>query len=149
MTLTDLPGPPCLLWHSPVYTFHQHRKLRPAQIDLTLTGCGPHKPTPLKALGEQTRPLAIPPDHLDLITAPSFEQKQMAGKRIARQNLFALCRQPVKSTPHIRHARSQPDLGVRNYWDHAASPRASSRTKPASTPSLTRSLRPFSSVISI
>ena len=88
-------------------------------------------------------------DQLDLIPAPSSEQKQMAGERIARQNLFGLCRQPVKPAPHIRHTRSQPDLRIRQYRDHAASPRASSSTKPASAPSLTRSLRPFSNVISI
>jgi len=70
-------GPPCLLRHAPVYTFHQRRQLCAGQVDLTLMGYGSDKSTPLKALGEQTGPLAIPPDHLDLIAPPPTEQKQM------------------------------------------------------------------------
>ena len=69
--------PPCLLRHSPVYTFHQHSQLRAAQVDLALTGPGPHKTTSLKPLGEQTRPLTIPPNHLDRIPSAATEQKQM------------------------------------------------------------------------
>ncbi len=58
---TDHRRTPRLARHPPVYTFHQHRKLRPAQADLAVRGRGPHKPPPLKSLGEQTGPLAIPP----------------------------------------------------------------------------------------
>jgi hypothetical protein len=48
-----------------------------AQADLTLTGCGPDEAASLKALGKQAGPLAIPPDHLDLIASATTEQKQM------------------------------------------------------------------------
>ena len=97
----------------------------------------------------QTRPLTIPPNHLDLIATTASEQKQMARIRITCQNLLCLSRQPVKPAPHVRDTCRKPDLCIRKHRDHAASPRASSRTKPASTPSLTLSLRLFSSVISI
>ena len=77
MALSDYPGTPRLLRHPPVYAFHQRRQLRAGQVDLALMGYGPDKSTPLKALGKQTGPLAILPDHLDLIAPPPTEQKQM------------------------------------------------------------------------
>ena len=94
--LTNHGGPTCLLRHPPVYAFHQHRQLRRPQADLTLTGRGPHKTTLLKTLGEQTRPLSIPPNHLDLIPSAATEQKQMSRVRITRQNLPRLgCKSPL------------------------------------------------------
>ncbi len=88
-------------------------------------------------------------DHLDLIAPPTPEQKQMPRIGISGQNLLGLSRKPVEPAPHIRHTRRQPDLRIGQNRDQAASPRASSRTKSASAPSLTLNLRPFSSVISM
>ena len=58
---------------------------------------------------------------------------------------YPTVRQQARSSDACR----EPDLRIRKNRDHAANPRASSSTKPASTPSLTLSLRPFSNVISI
>jgi hypothetical protein len=73
MGLTDHLGAPCLLDNTPVYALHKHRKLRAAQVDLTLFGRRPDKPALLKPLCEQAGGLAIPPNNLDLITAPPAE----------------------------------------------------------------------------
>ena len=149
MSLSHHGRPPCFLHNTPVNAPHQHGKLRVAQANLALARCGPHKAPTLKAFGEKACTLTIPPYDFDLISTTASELKQMARVRITLKNLLRLSRQPVKPAPHVRHTRSKPDLCIRQYGDHATSPRASSRTNPASTPSLTLSLRPFSSVISI
>ena len=137
---------------------HVFLRIRQSMPSINMASCARLKLIlPSRAEGHTNRPRsrrlvnrhAPWPQHLDLIATPSTEQKQMARIRITLKNLLGLSRKPVEPAPHIRNTRRKPDLCIRQHRDHAASPRASSSTKPASTPSLTLSLRQVSSVISI
>ena len=55
-----------------------------AGLTLTLPSAG--EAAPLKALGEQAGPLAIPPDHLDQVTPSAAKDEEMTAEGILRQN---------------------------------------------------------------
>lgn len=122
IALSDRQRWPCLLWHPPINPFQQHCQLRARDIDLPILGGRLNEAAFLQSLREQTRPLLIPPDDLQQITAPATEHKQMAGIWIFGQNLLGLRRKCVEPTPHARDTCRQPDPRVRWNWDHVIIP---------------------------
>ncbi len=108
--------------NAPVDALKQHRQLCRRQTNLAVPGGRPDKSTAFKALGEQARSLAVPPDNLQQITAPSPEHKQMAAERIGSKRLFRLGRQRIKTAPHIRHTGSEPDPRIARYRDQETNP---------------------------
>jgi hypothetical protein len=79
-----------LRWGSPNQCPPAASQLRSHQGDLTLFGRWPDEPALLKPLAEQARALAIPPDNLDQITAPTTEDEQMARFSSSVQSRFVL-----------------------------------------------------------
>ncbi len=88
LTLSSRQWTPCSQRRSPVDPFQQHRQLRRADRQLAIRNRRPDKAPALKALGEQARALAVPPDHLDQIAATTAKDKQMTGIRVFAKNLL-------------------------------------------------------------
>lgn len=125
INLSRLERCPAALWQPPINAFEQHRQLRSAQGNLALFRRRPHEPPLLQPLAEQAGTLSVPPDDLDEISAPTTEDKQMAGERILLQRLFGLRCQRRESAPHVGHTSGKPDTRVRWNRYHTERPRMS------------------------
>jgi hypothetical protein len=79
---------------------------------------GPNEAASLKALGEKTKAVAIEPNHFNQITSATPEDEDMARERPLIKHCLDLCTETLKSTPHIRHAGSDPDLRSGAKLDH-------------------------------
>src|SRR6476659_7507414 len=120
--------PPRLLWVSPVDPGQQVTQLRRRDRYHAVGRARPQEATPFQPLGEQARPLAVMPDHLQQIPATSPEAKQMAAQRVAMQNLLDLQRQACKALPHVGVAGRKPHPYAGRERDHCDRPPASAAT---------------------
>ena len=112
ITLYSRQRTPGAARHPPIDALQQHRQLRRTHAHLTLCWRRPHESSPAQAACRISRPLTIPPDHLDQITTATSEHKQMPAKRVLRQNLFSQNRQAVEPLAHVGLACGKPNFGV-------------------------------------
>jgi hypothetical protein len=99
----------------------QITKLRRCDRDHPIDRRWPDKPAPLKPLAKQASPLAIVPDDLHQIAAPSAKDKQMTAQRITQQNLLYRQGKTGKTLAHIRMTRRQPNPNATRHRDHRSS----------------------------
>ena len=100
--------PPRLLRVSPIDAGQKVTELRRRDRHHAIRRRWPQKPPPFQTLREQARTLAVVPDHLQQIAAPSAEAEQMSTQRVATQHLLHLERQAGKALPHVGVPRRQP-----------------------------------------
>src|SRR5271167_2405081 len=86
---------------SPVDAFEQHRELCAAQRDLAAGRLWPDKASSLQSFGQKTEPVAIEPEELHDIAAPSAKDEHMARERLLFEYRLHLRTQPLKATPHV------------------------------------------------
>lgn len=70
---------------------------------------------------EKRRALAIEPDHLDQITAPTPENKEVSAERIFGQHLLGQRGEAVEPFSHVSDPGREPNPGLRRDRDHADS----------------------------
>src|SRR4029077_9043535 len=87
---SDRGWPPRLLWVSPVDARQKVTELRRRDRHQAVGRAWPQEAASLQALGEQARPLAVMPDHLQQIAATTTKAKQMTAQWVAMQNLLHL-----------------------------------------------------------
>lgn len=109
--------------HSPVDAFEQHGQLRRGQQDAAAVGLRPDEAALLQALGEEAKALAIPPQQLDNVAAPTTKDEHVPRERILKQRQLGNACQAVEAFAHVGHARCQPHPGARRQADHRGSAR--------------------------
>ena len=131
----------------PIDPFQQHRQLCACERHRSALRLRPHKAPAFQPLREQTKPIAVEPQHLDLITAPSAKNKHVAGIGLRVEHRLHLSAQTIKAPPHVGHACGDPDLRACARIDHERRHSNAARNNAASTPLSTRIFaRPGSSI---
>src|ERR1700676_4301966 len=95
---------------SPGDPFQPHRELRGAQPHCPLRRLRPHKTPALQTLGEETQPIAAPPQNLHPITRFATKHKKLSGKRILRELRLHQSRESIEAVAHVGCARGEPHL---------------------------------------
>src|SRR6185312_10411025 len=103
---------------TPVDPLEQHRELRAGHRDSTGGSLRPHETSALEALGEQTQPIAVPPQDLDAITTLTAKDKKLSRERILSELQLHGRAESVKALPQIRNAGGQPHLYPRRKGNH-------------------------------
>src|SRR6516165_161465 len=110
----------------------------------------PHEAAPLQPLGEQTQALAVPPQRLQEIAAPSPKDEDLAAERVLPEPLLDQHGQAVEALAHVSVAGTEPHTRAGRRRDHrpvsAAKTRLSGSTATVSPTPITI---PFGSLISI
>ena len=103
---------PCSLDVSPVNPFEEHRQLRRGEGDGTGLGLRPHEASPLQALGEEAKTIAIEPEALHDVTSSSAENKDVTRVGLQLEHRLDLGTETMKAATHIGETRSDPDPGT-------------------------------------
>jgi hypothetical protein len=130
---------PCSHRTSPVDAFQQHRQLRARQCHRAAARLWPHEARSFQALGKQTHPVPVMPQHFQQITASSAKEEHLPVEGILEQLVLHQRSQTIKAASKIGHARRQPN--TRTGWnsDHWADKISSTFMSAArSTPPWTR-----------
>jgi hypothetical protein len=69
------------------------------------------KASTFKPLLEQTQTIAIEPEQLHHVSAPSAKDEDVARVGLLLKRRLHLCRKALKTASHVRHARRNPDTG--------------------------------------
>src|SRR5271168_289551 len=109
---------PCSLRHPPIDAFQQHAELGRSECGGSVRRRGPNKAALLKPLREQAKPLPIPPQRLEEITAPTAEYQNLPTERIALEHLLDQHGQAVKALAHGGDARREPNPRSGRRRDH-------------------------------
>src|SRR6266508_652378 len=142
--------PPRAHRHPPINAFQQHAELGRRGCSTPVRRRRPNKAARLEPLRKQAKPLAIPPQHLQQITTPPAERKNLAAERIAPQLLLNQHGQAVKALAHVGNARGKPHARSGRRRNHRpASAVNTRRNGSTSTPLPTLITTPLGSRISM
>lgn len=109
-----------------------------AQRDYAFVRLRPDEAPALQPFGEQTQPVAIPPEHFDQIAAFAAKHEHVTRVRVLFEHRLRGGAQAGEAAVHVRHAGSNPDVRVRRQRAHRPTCSRMVRKLPQSTDPSTR-----------